>query len=546
MSPILVDLLSILFSGLAGAAVASWLWYSHSRRKSAAASRECPPAAAVGDQTPPAAGVEDRLQRLAAQMAVDFATRLHELVTQAAFDVGEHSSRVQEINRELESSPSQESTKVLDVVVKLVEANQQMQDKLARTEQKLHEQRDQMQTLLTETRTDALTLLANRRAFDDELSKRAAEFRRQGRSFALTIVDVDHFKDFNDVYGHRAGDEVLRSVAKLLRRKMRETDMVARYGGEEFAIIHPGTSVVEACASALRACEAIEKNSFVYEGNNLHVTVSLGLAEILSNETANDMLKRADSAMYAAKEAGRNCVYLHDGKDFRRVVAGQDPLGPQGEIPLQDQSVPASIQEEEPARPVEEAPSENLAEAAAAPETPLDLLGRTYFCQQVRSRMAEWQRGGPAFSVALIEVCQSGPRGEIRPRQTKETMSRLATTYLLATVREMDVLGSYTPDCFALMMPTAGLVDAIRVVERLSEQLLEHIFLEAGKQSVFALSVGVVQAIQIDDATSLLKRAEMALDAAERKGGNRVYCHDGQRIAPVAAILELESAGYPA
>ncbi len=479
-------------------------------------------------------------------MAVDFATRLHELVTQAAFNVGEHSSRVQEINRELKSSPSQESTKVLDVVVKLVEANQQMQDKLARTEQKLHEQRDQMQTLLTETRTNALTLLANRRAFDDELNKRAAEFRRQGRSFALTIVDVDHFKEFNDVYGHRAGDEVLRSVAKLLRRKMRETDMVARYGGEEFAIIHPGTSVLDACSSALRACEAIEKSSFVYEGNNLHVTVSLGLAEILSNETANGMLKRADSAMYAAKEAGRNCVYLHDGKDFRPVVANQDPVGPQDEIPPLEQPAPATIQEEELAPSGRGDPQRKPRGGRRARGDASGSPGRTYFCQQVRSRMAEWQRGGPAFSVALIEVCQSGQRGENNPRQTKETMSRLAATYLLATVREMDVLGSYTPDCFALMMPTAGLVDAIRVVNRLSEQLLEHIFLEAGKQSALALSVGVVQAIQIDDATSLLKRAEMALDAAERKGGNRVYCHDGQRIAPVAAILELESAGCSA
>ena len=200
-------------------------------------------------------------------MAVDFAVRLHELVTQVAFDVGEHTSQVQEINDQLASFKGHDSTKVLEVVVKLVEANQQMQEKLASTEEKLREQTDRMQTLLAETRTDALTLLANRRAFDDEIVKRAAEFRRQGRSFSLTIVDVDHFKKFNDTYGHRAGDEVLRNVAKVLRRKMRETDMVARYGGEEFAIIHPGTSLADACNSALRACEAMEKSQFVHEGN---------------------------------------------------------------------------------------------------------------------------------------------------------------------------------------------------------------------------------------------------------------------------------------
>jgi diguanylate cyclase (GGDEF)-like protein len=157
--------------------------------------------------------------------------------------------------------------------------------------------------------------------------------------------------------------------------------------------------------------------------------------------------------------------------------------------------------------------------------------------------MAEWKRGGPAFSVALIEVCQYGDRGENRGQPTQEMGSRTAARCLLATIREMDLLGSYTPDCFALMMPTAGLADAVRVVDRLSAALLQHIALASGERPVFVLSVGVVQAMESDDATSVLKRAETALDAAERKGGNRVYCHDGERIAPVAAILEMESAG---
>ena len=92
----------ILVSGLLGATVASWLWYSHIRRQTAKASGPSRPAADAGDRSPPAAGVGDRVQKLATQMAVDFAVRLHELATQVAFDVGEHNSQVQEINDELD------------------------------------------------------------------------------------------------------------------------------------------------------------------------------------------------------------------------------------------------------------------------------------------------------------------------------------------------------------------------------------------------------------------------------------------------------------
>ena len=90
------------------------------------------------------------------------------------------------------------------------------------------------------------------------------------------MADVDHFKKFNDRHGHQAGDKVLRGVAKVLRRKMREMDLVARYGGEEFAIVLPGTNLDNSCRAALRACEGIEKARFRHGTADLQVTVSFG------------------------------------------------------------------------------------------------------------------------------------------------------------------------------------------------------------------------------------------------------------------------------
>ncbi len=171
-------------------------------------------------------------------------------------------------------------------MAKLIEANQQIQERLTSTEDKLRQQAQQIEINALEARTDPLTLLANRRAMDDELDRRLAELRRHGRTFSLIMADLDRFKGVNDAYGHPVGDQVLREVATALRRTMRDMDMVARYGGEEFAIILPGTAVTDACKAAMRIRKAVETARFHHRGEALRITVSLGVAEASAEENA--------------------------------------------------------------------------------------------------------------------------------------------------------------------------------------------------------------------------------------------------------------------
>ena len=194
-----------------------------------------------------------------AHHAAKILMHLQELATRVAIDVDKHTDRVEEISESLTSVEAPESRIIVDVVAKLIQANQQMHEKLATTENKLREQAQEIQTSAAEARTDALTLLVNRRAFDDELVRRCAEFRRTGHTFSLIMADVDHFKEINDAHGHQTGDEVLRGAAKMLRRKMREMDLVARYGGEEFAIILPGTNLGRRRKGRLAGLRGIRK-----------------------------------------------------------------------------------------------------------------------------------------------------------------------------------------------------------------------------------------------------------------------------------------------
>src|SRR5260221_6699926 len=155
-------------------------------------------------------------------------SQLHELATTVAADVGEHSSRVQAISTELTRRCAEgplEST-VLGSVTQIIEANERLQQQLKTAEIKLQEQAQQIEAHVADAMTDALTGVPNRRFFDAELTQRLAEWQRKKTPFSLMMLDVDHFKKFNDMHGHVAGDEVLRGVASSLREAFRDMDIV--------------------------------------------------------------------------------------------------------------------------------------------------------------------------------------------------------------------------------------------------------------------------------------------------------------------------------
>lgn len=159
-------------------------------------------------------------------------------------------------------------------------------------------------------RTDSLTGLLNRRAMDDLLRAAHARARRQRRSYAVIMADLDHFKQINDRFGHAAGDEVLRTMGRLLLESVRADDQVARWGGEEFMVLLQDTdaSVARAVAEKIRAL--ISDEIFDTGEARIAVTISLGVALSRDEPRFDDVVVRADQALYLAKEGGRNCTML--------------------------------------------------------------------------------------------------------------------------------------------------------------------------------------------------------------------------------------------
>ena len=159
--------------------------------------------------------------------------------------------------------------------------------------------------------TDPLTNLLNCRAFMDAAADAMRYFQRYGRSIATLIVDIDHFKRVNDQHGHAAGDAVIRRVGELIAQTLRETDKVARFGGEEFVVLLREVSEHDAHELAERIRLVIAESSIPFDAKQLGVTVSVGCAAISSHDRdIEELIERADRALYAAKAAGRNCIRL--------------------------------------------------------------------------------------------------------------------------------------------------------------------------------------------------------------------------------------------
>ena len=204
-------------------------------------------------------------------------------------------------------------TTITAETVKMMQYNAELEQRLDQSSNMMGELKRDMERIRRQAVTDGLTGLANRKAFDEQIGRMCREGAKEGHIFSLIMIDIDHFKAFNDTYGHQVGDQVLRLVAMTLINEVKGQDMAARYGGEEFAILLPGTNIDAAQAVAENLRKAVEKKEVMNRttGENLgQITISLGVAQFYETENADELIRRADVALYNSKSKGRNKVVV--------------------------------------------------------------------------------------------------------------------------------------------------------------------------------------------------------------------------------------------
>lgn len=248
--------------------------------------------------------------------------KILKLVQQTVGDSSALGSSVREASDGLSNTST--PADIRRVVGAIMSASMQMESRSKELEERLNETKSELNTLQTnltkarnEARTDGLTGVANRKAFDETLLQEITRANDERTNMCLIIGDIDHFKMFNDSWGHRTGDQVLRLVASCLKGGVREADTVARYGGEEFAIIMPGitTAGAEKIANTMR--EAVQARELVKRstGETLgRVTMSLGVATLRAGDSPSALIERADACLYTAKRSGRNRVISEEAE----------------------------------------------------------------------------------------------------------------------------------------------------------------------------------------------------------------------------------------
>lgn len=228
----------------------------------------------------------------------------------------EYSGTLEGVTTKLTSAKTPEDLQhimksVVADTTKMMEQNRKLEEQLDKSSRAMDELKKDLDRVRREAMTDGLTGLANRKSFDEQIGRLTEEAAKDGKTFTLLLADIDHFKSFNDNFGHQVGDQVLRLVARTLVDGVKGRDIAARYGGEEFAIILPDTNIEagihvgDALRRALANKDVVNRST----GEQLSkITMSVGVAQYYSGESIESLIERADAALYTAKHNGRNQV----------------------------------------------------------------------------------------------------------------------------------------------------------------------------------------------------------------------------------------------
>jgi diguanylate cyclase (GGDEF)-like protein len=369
---------------------------------------------------------------------------------------------------------------------------------------------------------DELTGSHNRRHLIGLIEHEKERTARLGSLFCLCLLDIDLFKRINDTYGHSAGDTVLRDFALAVQRQIRESDSFGRYGGEEFLLMLPETTIDEAMVLTERVRLSIENLRFHDISAQLHVTVSMGLAEFRSGESIAQTVARADEALYMAKASGRNRIVCY-GEQTEKVIADGPAVSGRPGVSLPPGVTVGRV----------------FDEAQADPLT--GVLHRRMLRDRLGHAMTRAIRNSRQVALMLLNVNKFKEINDALGYEAGDLVLVETAAKVRSCLRDSDTIARWGGDEFIVILEDVAFEgDAQQVAEKILNQFAMPISVK-GRECFATLSIGIAMSPGTDsDIDALLKRADIAMVGAKSWGDNFVQVYSSDVNVPPSERLALK------
>jgi diguanylate cyclase len=460
------------------------------------------------------------------------ADQLQDISYRVAANVSAHSEKVEHINVQLGDTTSEESEKIVSTIQEIMRANESMQGQLADAQKRIAQQSQMIELTSQQARTDALTGLSNRRALDEFLGNCLSN-PAENELVGLLLMDIDHFKSFNDSFGHTTGDAVLASFARSINKICGQECYAARFGGEEFAVILTGNSRDELVLKAAEIRTYVSEQVIAYEDLQLKITASGGLSILLAEDTISTAYERADEGLYQSKKAGRNCgFWLSDVAWTPFPVSVDEPpsraaakaKAPHASPPLVDSKSPTP-EPEVKKKAMSKGDAKKLNAMLAEASKPVtEVLDLNSFLGRLEAYLDQLRRAELPAAAIMVEATGLSNFPASEALESWETVAALVQLNL----RGIDVACLFRPYTLCIFMPGCS-PDA--VLERAGK--IQHCFQDARDGWNHAavpekLSISLAGVDNSEDVAQFVNRLENALEEAQDASPNEVVVHNGE------------------
>lgn len=477
------------------------------------------------------------------------AQQLQTISKKVAANVTAHSESIGRFNGQLSESGDDPTAEINSKISQMIAANEAMQNQLADAQARIAKQTQMIEQASKQARTDALTGLANRRALDEYLSNSIDSIDPDDH-VALMLMDIDHFKNFNDSFGHTTGDAVLASFARAINDCCDADCYSARFGGEEFAVIIEAANNFELIEKAAKLRKYVSEQVISYEDLQLKITASAGLCFLATGEKTNNVYERADEGLYKSKKAGRNRGYWLDDSNWIEFPDVSEETEEENSDEAAQAEAKAEAKKKAEAAKLASAASDKSGDTLAAimsefggedrqnkeaitsfgddarvktDDSGLEILDLKSFLGQVDEKIGQLRRGDLTATGIMVEAIG------LQDADAEEAASSWEHTVALIQInlRGIDVVCQFRPFTLCIFVPGCAEDTAVERAATIQASLpaARDEWPEVVCPSRLAISIAQIDTTEKPSA--FLDRMEMALDEAAAAAESEVVVHTG-------------------